>query len=154
MTALLLQHGVLAWTMWTCVLQWQCDKRNRSSHHRFQKYVTAGDTVGVRRFNNNDVTEVQFLVNHKCLGTAFRLEPLHPHFRESQVLLSGNRKPLIATRLERKRRRERGGATGYEGRDEGDWKLDSLSVRGDKVVVLPSNCPVVLVEGGKRMING
>lgn len=113
----------------------------------FGKYVTVGDTVGVRKVNNDTATEVQFLVNQKCLGTAFSLENATSKTFCPCVHVSGNVKFVyreIATSfadfvLNDSTAESEEAATGYEG----DWKLRTLNMNG-AAVVLPSNHPVVL----------
>lgn len=111
----------------------------------FGKYVAAGDTIGVRRCdNNNDMTEIQFLMNQTCLGTAFRLEHASCKTFYPCVHVSGTVTfvyTTVSTNLVEGNAAEENeeAATGYEG----DWKLSTLRING-AAVVLPSNHPVIL----------
>jgi len=111
----------------------------------FGKYLEEGDTVGVRKFKNNNKTEVQFVVNGENLGTAFQLEDDNggKDIYYPCVHVSGTVKFVCqAGQL----LNENVGLLG-EGGYAGSWKLESLEMHGKRLELLPDDPIIIALEG-------
>jgi len=116
----------------------------------FGKRIGAGDQVAVRILKKqNKTTEVEFVMNGKSLGTAFRLGPeycrriffpcIHVAGRVSFVYKDG-----IATTVDW----VMAPSVTEEEEYEGEWKIDSLEVECASIE-LPQNRPIIIALRGK-----
>ena len=118
----------------------------------FGKFVAAGDTVGVRIFRNNDATEVQFLVNSECLGTAFRLNgPEDGKYFYPCVHVSGKAEFVyqeIARSLSEALMEDENSNLEEAATFQGDWKILSFQMDGESMS-LPEGHDIIVNLGGE-----